>query len=589
MRRAVQSGALFALIFGLVTAAAPAQTATTPKDKDAKPKTLSDQFEGVEFRTIGPFRGGRVTAVAGVRHEPQHLLLRRDRRRRLEDDRRRLELGGRLRQGLQDGLGRRDRASRSPTRTSSTSGWARRRSAATSRTATASTSRPTPGSTWKNVGLEGHAPDRARARASEEPRPRLRRGARATSGARTRSAASSARRTAARPGRRSSSSTTRRARRTSRWIPTTRASSTPAFWQVVRQPWELVSRRPGQRPLEVDRRRRHLEEADRRACRRASSGKRRRRGLAGAARPRLRDRRGEDRAASSAATTAARSGRTSTTSTRSASAPGTTRGSIPDPKNAGRRLRPERPACTSRPTAARPSRPCRVPHGDNHDLWIDPDDPTRMIVGNDGGATITFNGGRTWSTQDNQPTAQFYRVTTDNRFPYWVYGAQQDNSTVAIPSGVPGAAIGVDRLARRRRRRERLDRGRSRRTPTSSTPASTAGSITRYDHRTRQARDVMAWPQLADGHATKDLKYRFQWNAPIVISPHDPKALYHASQILLRSRDEGRDVGGDLAGPDAQRQGEAGQVRRADHEGQHRRRGLRHDLRARASRRPSRA
>src|SRR5262249_44826998 len=83
----------------------------------------------------------------------------------------------------------------------------------------------------------------------------------------------------------------------------------------------------------------------------------------------------------------------------------------------------------------------RVPHGDNHDLWIDPDDPQRMILGNDGGATVTVNGGKSWSSQDNQPTAQFYRVATDLRFPYWVYGAQQDNSTVGIPSGVPGVAI----------------------------------------------------------------------------------------------------------------------------------------------------
>jgi hypothetical protein len=82
-----------------------------------------------------------------------------------------------------------------------------------------------------------------------------------------------------------------------------------------------------------------------------------------------------------------------------------------------------------------------VPHGDNHDLWIDPDDPNRMILGNDGGATITYNGGRSWSTQDNQPTAQFYRVAVDDQFPYWVYGSQQDNSNVCIPSGVPGSGI----------------------------------------------------------------------------------------------------------------------------------------------------
>ena len=99
-----------------------------------------------------------------------------------------------------------------------------------------------------------------------------------------------------------------------------------------------------------------------------------------------------------------------------------------------------------------------VLHGDNHDLWIDPDDPKRMILGDDGGATITFNGGRTWSTQNNQPTAQFYRVATDDRFPYWVYGSQQDNSNVGIPSSVPGSAHRQRRLARGRRRRERLDR-----------------------------------------------------------------------------------------------------------------------------------
>ncbi|HEX9148538.1 MAG TPA: glycosyl hydrolase, partial [Thermoanaerobaculia bacterium] len=181
----------------------------------------------------------------------------------------------------------------------------------------------------------------------------------------------------------------------------------------------------------------------------------------------------------------------------------------------------------------------RVPHGDNHDLWIDPDDPQRMIESNDGGANVSFNGGRTWSSIMNQPTAQFYRVTTDDRFPYWVYGAQQDNTTVAISSRGRGRGIDVTDwhavggcesgwVAPKPKNPDVVFAG------------CYGGSITRYDHKTGQEREVMAWPQLAIGQAAKDLKYRIQWNAPIVISPHDPNVLYQGSQVLLRSRDEGQ-------------------------------------------------
>jgi photosystem II stability/assembly factor-like uncharacterized protein len=201
-----------------------------------------------------------------------------------------------------------------------------------------------------------------------------------------------------------------------------------------------------------------------------------------------------------------------------------------------------------------------VPHGDNHDMWIDPDDPNRFIVGNDGGATITVNGGKSWSTLYNQPTAQFYRVTTDNQFPYWVYGSQQDNSNVAIPSGVPGDAIGSTDW-------HSAGGGESGwmavdpKDPNIVYAGEYGGQITRYDHRTKQVRNIMAWPQLADGHATKDLKYRFQWNAPIMISPNDPKALYHAAQILLRSRDGGEtweEISPDLTRNDKSKQGKSG-------------------------------
>jgi photosystem II stability/assembly factor-like uncharacterized protein len=180
-----------------------------------------------------------------------------------------------------------------------------------------------------------------------------------------------------------------------------------------------------------------------------------------------------------------------------------------------------------------------VPHGDNHDLWIDPDDPQRMINGNDGGATVTFNGGKTWSSILNQPTAQFYRLATDDHFPYRVYGAQQDNSTIAIPSRGRGGAIGIT---------DWYDVGGGESGWIAPVPGNSdivyagsyGGYITRWDRKTDEQRQIVAWPQLAVGQAPKDLKYRFQWNAPILVSRHDPKTLYHAAQMLLVSRDEGQ-------------------------------------------------
>jgi photosystem II stability/assembly factor-like uncharacterized protein len=200
------------------------------------------------------------------------------------------------------------------------------------------------------------------------------------------------------------------------------------------------------------------------------------------------------------------------------------------------------------------------PHGDDHDMWIDPDDPDRIILGNDGGACITFDGGRSWSTLMNQPTGQFYRVITDNRFPYWVYGSQQDWGSVAIPSGVPGDAIEAGDW-------HSVGGGESGWiAPLPTDPnivfaGEYGGQITRYDRRTREVWDIMAWPQLADGHATRDLRYRFQWNAPIIISPNDPQTLYHAAQELLRSRDQGKTweaISPDLTRNDPSKQGRSG-------------------------------
>jgi len=202
----------------------------------------------------------------------------------------------------------------------------------------------------------------------------------------------------------------------------------------------------------------------------------------------------------------------------------------------------------------------KVPHGDNHDLWIDPDDPDRMILGNDGGATITFNGGRTWSTQNNQPTAQFYRVSTDDRYPYWVYGAQQDNSSVGIPSGVTDAGIGLTDW-------HPVGGGEAGwiapdpKNPDVVYAGDYFGFITRYDHRTRQIRNISAWPQLQSGKPPRQFRYRFNWNAPLAISIHDPKVLYHAAQVLLESRDEGetwKEISPDLTRNDVSKQGDDG-------------------------------
>jgi len=202
----------------------------------------------------------------------------------------------------------------------------------------------------------------------------------------------------------------------------------------------------------------------------------------------------------------------------------------------------------------------RTPHGDNHDLWIDPDDPDRMIEGNDGGAAITYNGGRTWSSVQNQPTAQIYRVTTDDRYPYWVYGAQQDNTTIATPSRTRDRGIGQTDW----HQVGGCESGwiaPNLRDPDVVYAGCYGGSITRYDHRTREEREILAWPQLAVGQAPKDLKYRFQWNAPILLSPHDPKVLYHAAQKLLRSTDEGfswTEISADLTRNDPSKQESSG-------------------------------
>ncbi len=182
-----------------------------------------------------------------------------------------------------------------------------------------------------------------------------------------------------------------------------------------------------------------------------------------------------------------------------------------------------------------------VPHGDNHDLWLAPNDANRMIESNDGGANVSTNGGRTWTDED-QPTAQFYRVTLDNDFPYNIYGAQQDNSTVRIASRTSDFGISE---------RDWYDVGGGESGWIAPLPRDSAivfagsygGLVTRYDHHTRQLRDVSPYPNNPMGHAPSDLKYRFQWNFPILFSPHDSSptgTLYAGGNVLFKSTDEGQ-------------------------------------------------
>lgn len=180
----------------------------------------------------------------------------------------------------------------------------------------------------------------------------------------------------------------------------------------------------------------------------------------------------------------------------------------------------------------------RTPHGDHHDLWIDPENPNHFIIADDGGAQVTFNRGKTFSTYMNQPTAQFYRVTTDNHFPYRIYGAQQDNSTVRISSRTSGGRIGE-------RDWESTAGGESGHiAPHPENPdivygGSYGGFLTRINHATKERRNINVWPDNPMGHGAGDGKYRFQWNFPIFFSPHDSGTLYTAGNVLFKTTDEG--------------------------------------------------
>ena len=181
----------------------------------------------------------------------------------------------------------------------------------------------------------------------------------------------------------------------------------------------------------------------------------------------------------------------------------------------------------------------RTPHGDNHGVWINPNNPDIMINCNDGGANVTLNGGKTWSTQENQPTAEFYRVTVDNQFPYRLYAGQQDNTTISVPSKRLPSITNTQHW-------EAIGGGESGDVAVHPTDpdivyaGTYSGEITYVNRRTGQRLQMTAYPHYTEGTEQRDLKYRWQWNFPIFVSQHNPDELYMASNVVHRSRDRGQ-------------------------------------------------
>ena len=181
-----------------------------------------------------------------------------------------------------------------------------------------------------------------------------------------------------------------------------------------------------------------------------------------------------------------------------------------------------------------------APHGDHHGLWIDPDNPQRLINGNDGGVTISVDGGRSWTQQNNQPTAQFYHVIADNRFPYYLYGAQQDNTTIAIASRDTDQWVITDK--------DWYDVGGGESGYIAPNPRDAnivyagdgGGVVTRFDKHSDREQVISPWPLDTSGRGAGELEHRFQWTEPIVVSPHNPDVIYTASEVIYKSTDQGQ-------------------------------------------------
>jgi photosystem II stability/assembly factor-like uncharacterized protein len=198
-------------------------------------------------------------------------------------------------------------------------------------------------------------------------------------------------------------------------------------------------------------------------------------------------------------------------------------------------------------------------HGDHHGLWIDPDNPQRIANANDGGASISTDGGKTWTTQNNQPTAQFYHVAVDNAFPYHIYGAQQDNSNVGIASRTDSGVIGAQ---------DWFQAGGGECGFVIPDPrdwhiiySNSEGYLTRYDKNKEHSHDASVWPLDNSGHGAVDLVHRFQWISPLLLSPHDPDTFYTAAECVFRSTDQGNSwtqISGDLTRNDKSKQQPSG-------------------------------
>lgn len=201
-----------------------------------------------------------------------------------------------------------------------------------------------------------------------------------------------------------------------------------------------------------------------------------------------------------------------------------------------------------------------TPHGDNHHLWINPTNNQLMINSNDGGSNVSLNGGQSWSTQQNQATAQFYRVITDNQVPYNVYGGQQDNSAIAIPSRTNGWGIGWKdwySVAGCESAYLAFDPEN----PEVIYGGCYQGIIERWVKATDEGKLIMQYPEERLSGIPKDFKYRFNWNAPIIASPHDPNTIYHAGNVVFKTTDGGQNwetISPDLTRNDTTKQGPGG-------------------------------
>ncbi|HEY2662015.1 MAG TPA: hypothetical protein VGI79_20010 [Caulobacteraceae bacterium] len=194
-------------------------------------------------------------------------------------------------------------------------------------------------------------------------------------------------------------------------------------------------------------------------------------------------------------------------------------------------------------------------HGDHHGLWIDPADPRRLINANDGGVSVSLDGGKSWSTQDNQPTGQYYHVAVSQGFPYWVYGAQQDNSNVAVASYDDEGVIGP---------RDWFAAGGGESgfvVPDPRDPkiiySDAENQFARYDKSKEQDQDISPWPVDNSGHPASELQHRFNWTSPLMLSPHDPGVLYAASEVVWKSINQGASwtiISGDLTRNDKSKQ-----------------------------------